>query len=122
MVPRLLKGVSGPLLALIFALTLGTVFAFIVYYTRLPETLLSPLADFTLIVSVFAGGWYSANKYGNRGLLRGSLVGLAVFIIVLALTLFIDKSLITFSALGKDLLFALIAGGLGGVLGVGMAQ
>ncbi|NLV15739.1 MAG: TIGR04086 family membrane protein [Syntrophomonadaceae bacterium] len=122
MVLKMIKGVSGPFLALLFALTLGTVFAFIVYYSRLPETILSPLADFTLLVSVFGGGWYSAAKYGNRGLLRGAMVGLSVFIVVLGLTLIINKSLITWSGLGKDLLFALVAGGLGGVLGVGMSR
>ncbi len=112
----------GFLLALVFALIIGAVLALGIYWTPLKETMLNPLSDFVLMLSIFIGGWYSAHYYGNRGLIRGVVVGLLIFIFIFLLTLIAKPALISLKSLFKDLCFAIAAGGLGGILGVGMAE
>jgi putative membrane protein (TIGR04086 family) len=122
----MVRGLAGEfrgfLVALICAMIMGTVLALGVYWSPLEETLLNPSADFTLMISIFIGGWYSAHHNGNRGLARGLTIGLMVFIFVLFMTLIANPALISFKSIFKDLLFALASGGLGGILGVGMAN
>ena len=55
MVRRIAGEIHGFLVALLTALILGSVLALIVYWSPLKETLLDPLADFTLMISVFIG-------------------------------------------------------------------
>ena len=114
--------IRGFLVALMSALVLGSVLALIVYWSPLKETLLDPLADFTLMISVFIGGWYSAYHAGNRGLVRGVIIGLLFFTLMLLITLAVNPALVSLGSVIKDLLFALTCGGLGGILGVGMAD
>lgn len=121
MVRRIAGEIHGFLVALFTALILGSVLALIVYWSPLKETLLDPLADFTLMISVFIGGWYSAYRAGNRGLVRGVIIGLLFFTLMLLVTLVVNPALVSFGSFIKDLLFAVACGGLGGILGVGMA-
>jgi len=122
MIRRLNGEFRGFVVALVSAMIMGTVLALVVYWSPLEETILNPSADFTLMMSVFLGGWYAAHRSGNRGLIRGSMIGLMVFAFVLILTLIGNPSLISFKSFCKDLLFALASGALGGVLGVGMSE
>lgn len=122
MVRRLAGEFRGFLVALISALIVGTVLALGIYWSPLQETLLGPATDFTLMISVFIGGFYSAHHYGNRGLVRGVIIGLMVFIFMLLVTLIANPALISLKPLIKDLLFGIASGGLGGILGVGMAK
>ena len=69
MVRRIAGEIHGFLVALLTALILGSVLALIVYWSPLKKPC-SILADFTLMISVFIGGWYSAYRAGNRGLSR----------------------------------------------------
>jgi len=122
MVRRIAGEIRGFLVALLSAVVLGSILALIVYWSPLKETLLDPLADFTLMISVFIGGWYSANYHGNRGLVRGVVIGLLFFIFMLLVTLVVNPALVSLGSVIKDLLFGIACGGLGGILGVGMAN
>lgn len=122
MLRRIAGEFRGFMVALAAAVILGSLFALAVYWSPLKETLLDPLADFTLMLSVFIGGWSSAHHYGNRGLVRGVVIGVMFFIFMLLVTLVINPALVSMGSIAKDLLFALACGGLGGILGVGMAN
>ena len=112
----------GLLTAVLTALVLGSLLGAIVFFSPLKETTLNPLSDFTLIVAVFAGTCLTAWRRGNRGLLRGITLGLVFFAGMLVLTLCLTTSSLHFIPLLRTLFFTLAAGGLGGILGVGLAQ
>ncbi|MGI6549239.1 MAG: TIGR04086 family membrane protein [Syntrophomonadales bacterium] len=122
MVRRIAGEFRGLLVALISAVIIGSILAMVVYWTPLRETLLDPLADFTLMLGVFIGGWYSARHYGNRGLLRGMAIGLMFFVFVFLATLIFNPALVSFGSIIKDLALGIVCGGLGGILGVGMSD
>ncbi len=119
---RIAGEIRGFLVAVLSALILGSVLALVVYWSPLKETLLDPLADFTLMISVFVGGWYAAFHTGNRGLVRGVIIGLMFFTLMFLITLAVNPALVSLGSVIKDLLFAVACGGLGGILGVGMAS
>lgn len=117
---RITAEIQGMALTAVVILFVGTLLALITFLSPLRESALGPLADLTLILSVFAGACLTTRKRGNKGLLRGGLFGLIVFAIILALTLFVDSSLITAGKVIKEIIFSAAAGCLGGILGVGL--
>lgn len=104
------------------AVTLGSLVAALVYITPLRETLLDPLANLILILSVFVGGSYVAKTRGTRGLTAGVTVGLLFFVIMFILSLIFCSSPLNFKPFLKDLATCIIAGGLGGILGIGLSN
>ncbi|MEN6462871.1 MAG: TIGR04086 family membrane protein [Syntrophomonas sp.] len=108
--------------SLIISLTLGIIIASIVYLSPLKETLLGPLANAVLIISIFLGGCSISKAYGNKGLIRGLAFGLAFFIIMLIATFVLDPALISFKSFIYNILICIISGGLGGIIGVGLAE
>ncbi len=122
MLRRIAGEFRGFLVALVSAVIIGSVLALVVYWSPLRETLLDPLADFTLMLSVFIGGWSSAHHHGNRGLVRGVAIGLTFFAFVFLVTLIVNPALVSFASMIKDLALGMVCGGLGGILGVGMSE
>ncbi len=104
-------------LSIVLALIAGT----IVYYTSLAESLLSTLGKIILIITIFTGGCLVSQSYGNKGLFRGLTMGTAYFILILAATFIFVPALLSFSNVIYTLLIALAAGGLGGILGIGLS-
>lgn len=116
--PVELKGLGK---AIIIALVLGIVAAVVVYFTDLQETLLNPLANIVLIISIFYGSCYLSKSHGNKGLLRGMSFGLSFFILMLAATIILNPALIDFKSFIYNLLICMISGILGGIVGVGIS-
>lgn len=108
--------------SLIISLTLGIIAASIVYLSPLKETLLGPLANLVLIISVFYGGCTISKAYGSKGLLRGLSFGLAFFIIMLIATFVLNPALISFKSFIYNLLICTVSGGLGGIIGIGLGE
>ncbi|MGE5371231.1 MAG: TIGR04086 family membrane protein [Solirubrobacterales bacterium] len=108
----------GLLAAIVIALILGLAVTGVVYCSPLQENILYPLADLSLIASVFCGGALSAGRHGNRGLLRGAVLGLTFFLVTLAAWLVFSPETIELAAILKKLAFTCAAGALGGICGV----
>jgi putative membrane protein (TIGR04086 family) len=108
--------------SLIISLTLGIIIASTVYLSPLKETLLGPLANAVLIISILLGGCSISKAYGNKGLIRGLAFGLAFLIIMLIATFVLDPALISFKSFIYNILICIVSGGLGGIIGVGLAE
>ncbi|MGI5921808.1 MAG: TIGR04086 family membrane protein [Syntrophomonadaceae bacterium] len=106
--------------SLIISLTLGIIIACVVYFSSLQESLLKPLANIVLIISIFYGGCTISKAYGNKGLIRGLAFGLAFFILMLLATFVLNSDLISAKAFAYNLLICTISGGLGGIIGIGL--
>lgn len=70
-------------------------------------------------VSVLAGAWSAASRAGNRGLFHGLGVAVLFFLLSWLLAATILPIQVSFVPLIHKLLLSLVAGALGGVLGVG---
>ncbi|NSW83879.1 MAG: TIGR04086 family membrane protein [Syntrophothermus sp.] len=113
---------KGLLLTCTVAAVLGALVAAIVYFSPLKETTLAPLVNLVLIIAVFVGGSYVAKTRGSRGLIGGITLGIMFFVVMFVLTLIFSPNLPGFKSFLQHLCICLIAGGLGGIFGIGLSS
>ena len=107
--------------SLLLSIILCLLLASLVCFTGMKETLLPTLANVIIIISVFWGACYVSKEYGSKGLVRGTAMGLAFFILMIMATLVFDSSLINLKGFAQNLLICLISGALGGIVGIGLS-
>ncbi|ABO50271.1 conserved hypothetical protein [Desulforamulus reducens MI-1] len=112
----------GTLVALSFSLGFSILAGLAYYFTDIPENSMSWVAVVVLFASVFLGSGYAAKRARSKGLFNGLGVGLATFIVIwLMVGLFLPGKILFVGVLGK-LVLTVVAGGLGGMLGVGLSS
>jgi putative membrane protein (TIGR04086 family) len=114
-----LKGLG---ISVLMGVLLGVLASVLVYFTGLQETVLSTLGKAILVISVLTGGCIVSKARGNKGLVRGMSLGLAFFILMLIVTLLARPSQIYWQGFLYNLLACLLAGGIGGILGIGLSE
>lgn len=107
----------GVLLALASSLALSFIAGIIFYYGGIAEIWTSAISSAIFSCSVFAGGLFTGLKAGQKGLLHGLVVGIIFILLILILTWFLPAEMNWLIFL-KKVVYALIAGALGGILGV----
>lgn len=113
---------KGLFLTCTVAAVLGGLLAALVYLSPLRETVLDPLANLVLIIAVFVGGSYVAKTRGSRGLVGGITLGIMFFVVMFVLTLIFSPTLPGFKSFLQHLCICVIAGGLGGIFGIGLSS
>lgn len=112
--PPIISGLfSCVLLAVVLSIVLGLIF----FFTPMRETMFAALASVIVVVSVFWGGRVAARLAGSKGLLLGAGVGLAFFVITGIIGIIGATEILAIEII-KKLALCLIAGALGGLLGV----
>lgn len=100
------------------ALLLGV----ILHYTSLSSALLPSFAALIFFLSILFGGTIAARSAGNNGLLNGIAVGIVYLIISVAINTISSPVSLGLVAFFKKLAYSLVAGALGGIIGVGLAD
>jgi len=114
-----LKGLGkGILLSLVLCLLVTP----LIYFTGIKETVMSTLGNIILAVGIFGCSCYVSKSYGSKGLVRGISMGLVFFILMLIATFIFNSSLIGFKTFIYTLGLCVVAGGLGGILGIGLSD
>lgn len=108
--------------AILISLVLCILAGITVYYSSIPDTSMALIGKLIVIFSVFWAGCYVSKYYGSKGLVRGISMGIAFFIVMLIATLAFDTSLINLGGLLYSLITCIVAGGLGGILGLGLSE
>lgn len=117
---NIIRIIKGSVTAIILTLLLLLIFAIILTYTSLKESVINPVIIVISVVSILIGSSISTLKISKNGLLNGALVG-----IIYILTIYLLSS-ITSSGFGINLysiimmILSIIAGMIGGILGVNM--
>lgn len=107
---------------LLLSLVLCVLVTPLVYFTGIKETVMPTLGNLILAVGIFWCGCYVSKSHGSKGLVRGLSMGLVFFILMLIGTFIFDSSLIGFKTFLYTLSLCLAAGGLGGILGIGLSD
>ena len=84
----------------------------------LSDSISVPAVAIFSAVSAFIGAWLSARTAGERGLLHGSVVSVVLCLAYLIPSLLLSQPIPNVSLLGLRCLPMLIAGSIGGILGV----
>jgi putative membrane protein (TIGR04086 family) len=113
---------KGTLFTLVAAIPLGLIAGVVYYLTSLSESTMPWVVAGILTLSVFGGGFFTANKVGAKGLYHGLGVAILFFLIIWLISgLFIPSS-ISLSGFATKLVLLLTGGSLGGILGVTMSH
>lgn len=108
---------AGVLVAVATALVLSLLLGLALYLTPLPEAYLESYALAILAVGVFGGGFFAARSARSYGLIHGLSVA-AVVIALMVLVTWLGPFEFSPTLLTKSGLTALVAGILGGIVGV----
>ena len=87
----LLQIFKGSLFAFIITIISLIIFALVLAYTNTSETVITPIVICIAGFSILLGGILSSLKIKKRGLVNGSIVGLAYVVIIYILSSIIDK-------------------------------
>lgn len=110
--------IKGSITSIILTLVLLFIFSIIVTYTNVKESIISPIIIIITSISILIGSSISSLKIKKNGLLNGAIVG-----IIYILTIYILSSIM---GMGFKIdinsvlmiIFAIVAGMLGGIVGV----
>ena len=120
--PLILPVLKGSLVALCVSLVGILVFAFLLKFTNISDSVISPVNQVIKGVSVFLGVFIGLKKKKDLGLVSGFLIGV-VFTIVAFLTFSILDGQFCFDrTLLNDLIFGGVMGGICGVICVNLKK
>lgn len=111
----------GLLSTLCTAFLLILISALIFHFTPISEAFLPITSLIILSVSAFVGGCVGAREAGIRGLLHGIIIGTVFFLLIAILALIIAPETLAIIHIIKKLLACVVAGALGGILGISMS-
>ena len=106
----------GYLHAVILVVLLAAFTGLVFHFSSLSESNLRTFSIVIIVVSVFWGGFKAAQSSGSRGLFHGLMVGLLFLLTTIVITFLISEPLI-FKVIVDRLLFCVLGGCLGGVIG-----
>lgn len=110
--------IKGSILSIILTIICLLIFSLILAYTNIPEKTMIPVITAVTAISILAGSIISVSKIEKKGIINGALVGL-----IYILTIYIISSIakgkfgITINSIIL-IASAIIAGMLGGIIGV----
>ena len=113
---------KGSLIALCMSLVLVLVFAFLLKFTNLPDSIIYPVNEVIKGISVFVGVFISLRKSKELGLISGLLIGLVYTIIaflvfsLLSMNFAFDLTFLT------DIIFGAIIGAICGIICVNIKK
>lgn len=109
-----LKGAAiGIAVSVLFML----IFSAVLLFFNLDRSYSKPFATISVSVGTFAASYYTAKKIGDKGYLTGLIIGIAVFVIITAVSMIINRSGFTLNTLFHFIIIILSAL-TGGILGV----
>lgn len=88
--------------------------AFLLFKFQLGDSVLKIGVLAVYVISCLAGGWYIGRKAGNRKFAWGFLAGILYFLVLLAVSMILNKSPISFS---QQFVTAFAMCALGGMVG-----
>lgn len=115
----ILKGALGAILISIF---LSLIFTLSLHFTSLSESYIPALASLIFFISILLGSTISSKIAGSKGLFHGIGVGITYLLFALIVGFFVAGDAFSALVFIKKILYALLASGLGGVIGVGLSH
>lgn len=113
----ILRYVKAMLISLIITFACIIIFAFVIKYANLNDNVIAPVNLVIKGLSIFVGA-FVLTKGGSRGLLNGMLFAVIYTIIAFAVFSILAGTFVLGLGLIADFAFAVVVGGIGGLLGV----
>lgn len=112
---RILK---GSIVAIVITLIILFIFALLLAYTNMSETMITPVVIVASSISILIGSILSSRKIRKQGLINGGFVGLIYVITIYLLSSMIQKDFGINTYTIIMIVACILAGCLGGIIGV----
>lgn len=109
---------KGALMALSVCLISILIFAFILRFVAISETVIKPINQVIKTISILVGTFYGLKKSHDMGLISGLCIGLLFTIIAFVAFSALDGSFVFGITLVNDCMFGAITGGICGIIAV----
>lgn len=107
---------KGSFISVAFSLVLILVFALIIKYFNINESLIMPVNQGIKIASIFMGVLTAFNRYTERGFIKGFLIGVVYTILAYLIFSILAKEFSFTLTSFTDMLFGGIIGGISGII------
>lgn len=114
--------VKGILLSYVMILPLFLIFAFILTYTDFPEKYVTFVVVMVTLVSVLFAGIIATKNIKSRGMFQGGVVGFLYYSILFLLSSLFSKKLHFDKQTLLLMIIAILAGSIGGIIGMNRKQ
>ncbi len=117
--------IKGTLVGVISIILLSVLFAVMVGYSLISTSAIKLISIITLFVGSLLGAYVTAKKHGCNGMFLGIITGLFIlFLVIVAGLLFqtISFCVIDFSLFFVKLFGLMLAGAIGGIIGINVRQ
>lgn len=114
--------IKGSLVAVSCSLLLILVFAFLLKFTNIPESIIVPINQIIKGISVFAGVFLGISNTRRKGLVNGIIIGLVYSLIAFFVFSLLAGCFVFDLTLLIDLLFSSIIGGVCGIICVNLKK
>ncbi len=115
---NLIRILKGSIVAILFTICTLLIFALLLAYTNMSETMITPIVITVSGMSILIGSIISSRKIRKQGLINGGLVGL-IYITVIYLLSSIIQGDFGVNMYAIIMIFVcILAGCLGGIIGV----
>ncbi len=121
-VPFFATLLKGSLMALSICLILILIFAFILRFVAISDSLIKPINQVIKTISILVGTFYGLKKCKDMGLISGLLIGLMFTIISFFAFSILDGNFEFGISLVNDCLFGSIIGGICGIIAVNLRK
>ncbi|RJX19788.1 MAG: TIGR04086 family membrane protein [Ammonifex sp.] len=108
----------GTLIGAVTSFGATVIVACLFYFTTLSEALLPYFVSFILFLSGVLGGSLASKQAGGKGLIHGTAVGIALFLILWLAAATVVPGPVTAQMLTQKLLLLISGGAVGGFIGV----
>lgn len=113
---------KGFIWSLVSTLILGILFSLLLQFTSLSEGMLDSYAIFIFFISMLIGSTIGARSAGSKGLWHGLSITLLYFVLTLFIGLIWSIESLSLIFLAKRIAAAIVAGILGGIIGIGLSK
>ena len=113
---------KGTLIALCMSLVLVLIFAFLLKFTNIPDTAITPINQVIKGVSIFLGVFIGMKKTKELGLVCGLLIGLCYTLLAFLVFSILSGGFVVDITLLTDLIFGAVIGAICGIICVNIKK
>ena len=115
-----IKILKGSIISIIITLIMLFIFALLLAYTDMRETIITPVIICTSGISILVGSMISSKNIRKQGLINGGLVGLIYITIIYLLSSIVQGNFGLNASSIIMIATSILAGALGGIVGVNL--
>ncbi|MBR1890570.1 MAG: TIGR04086 family membrane protein [Clostridia bacterium] len=113
---------KGSLIGVAVALVSILLFAFVLRFTNVSDTIITPVNQVIKGVSIFFGVFLGIRGHKQNGLIKGSLIGLGFTIVAFLTFSLLDGAFVFDKTFFNDIVFGMIIGAICGIICVNLKK